>query len=413
MSTPTDNEIVSPVLYSEEERLYSMFASLRSQEPVRWVEPDDYRPFWAISKYKDILEVETEASQIFLARPRNRLFTKEEERIVRERTGQASILRSLPTLDAPDHRKYRAIFQEWFAPGNLRKLEDKIAQIVDARLDYAFGRDGTIDFVNDVALWVPLQTIMMIFGVPFEDGDRLHRLSAQLFHPHDPDTARQTEGHGTSEAAAELFQYFKKHIDIRRSEPQDDLLTIIANATVDGMAIEEKDALSNAVTVFVGGHDTTVSTIAGGMHAIISHPACFEALRAGTADISRVVEEILRYVSPVRGFMRVANQDYQLGDKTIREGEAVLLLYPAGNRDDEVFSSPNELRFDRPKTPHLAFGAGPHMCLGQMLARMELRAFFRRFFERVQSAELAAPTAWLQSNFLGGPKRMPVRLRSR
>jgi cytochrome P450 len=413
MSIPTDNDIVSPVLYSDEKKLYAMFANLRNQDPVRWVAPDDYRPFWAISKYKDIVEIETEGSQIFLARPRNRLFTKEEERIVMERTGQASILRSLPTLDAPDHRKCRAIFQEWFAPSNLKRLEEKIAQIVDERLDYAFAQDGVIDFVSDVALWVPLQTIMMIFGVPFEDGDRLHRLSAQLFHPHDPDTARQTEGHGTSEAAAELFQYFKKHIDKRRSAPTEDLLTIIANARVDGQPIEEKDGLSNAVTVFVGGHDTTVSTIAGGMHAIISHPACFEAMRAGSADIARVVEEVLRYVSPVRGFMRVANQDYQLRDKTIRAGEAVLLLYPAGNRDEEAFAAPDELRFDRPKTPHLAFGSGPHMCLGQMLARMELRAFFRRFFERVQSAELAGPTAWLQSNFLGGPKLMPVRLRAR
>lgn len=413
MNFPTDNDVVSPVLYSDESKLYEMFAALRDNDPVRWIQPDDYRPFWAVTKYADILAVETDASEIFLARPRNRLFTKEEERIVMERTGQASILRSLPTLDAPDHRKYRAIFQEWFAPANLRKLEERIAQIVDERLDFAFSQDATIDFVNDVSLWVPLQTIMMIFGVPFADGDRLHRLSAQLFHPHDPDTARQTEGHGTSEAAAELFQYFKGFIDARRLEPKEDLLTIIANATVDGKPIEEKDGLSNAVTVFVGGHDTTVSTLAGGMHALLNDPSCFRALRDGTVDINRVVDEILRFVSPVRGFMRVANQDYTLRGKEIKKGEAVLLFYPSGNRDADVFAEPDRLRFDRPKTPHLAFGAGPHMCLGQMLARMELRAFFRRFFERVDSAELAGPTLWLQSNFLGGPKKMPVRLRPR
>lgn len=406
-----DDDIVSPQLYADEKRLHAMFAELRAHDPVRWTEPADYRPFWAISKYEDIMEVETQGSDIFLAGPRNRLFTREEERLVMERTGKASILRSLPTLDAPDHRKYRAIFQSWFAPANLRRLEERIAQIVDERLDHAQQYDGTFDFVNEVGLWVPLQTIMLIFGVPFEDGDRLHRLSAQLFHPHDPDTARQTKGHGTAEAAAELFAYFKTFIDARRSEPKDDLLTVLAQATVDGKPIDERDALSNAVTVFVGGHDTTASTISGGLNALINHPDCFAALRDGKADIPAAVDEVLRYVSPVRGFMRVASEDYILRGKTIRAGEAVLLFYPSGNRDADIFPDPDTFRLGREKTPHLTFGAGPHMCLGQMLARIELRAFFRRFFERVESAELVGNTSWLQSNFLGGPKKMPISLR--
>ena len=409
METFTDDDIVSPKLYSDETRLHEMFAYLRTHDPIRWTQPEDYRPFWAITRQRDILEIET-ASDIFLAGQRNRLFTKEEERRVRERTGQGSILRSLPTLDAPDHRKYRAIFQEWFAPGNLKKLEERVGQIVDERLAHARQVGGAFDFVNEVSLWVPLQTIMMIFGVPFEDGERLHRLSAQLFNPYDPDTARKTDGHGTAEAAQELFEYFKTHIDSRRDNPKDDLLSIIAHAKVDGQPINERDALSNAVTVFVGGHDTTSATISGGLNALIEHPECFAALRAGAADVAAAVEEMLRYVSPVRGFMRVAGRDCEIGGKTIREGDAVLLFYPSGNRDESVYDEPNRFRLDRGRFTHLAFGCGPHMCLGQMLARLELRAFYSRFFQRVSSAELVEPTSWLQSNFLGGPKKMPVKL---
>lgn len=409
METFTDGDIVSPKLYSDEVRLHKMFAHLRAHEPIRWTEPAGYRPFWAISRQRDILEIET-ASDIFLAGQRNRLFTKEEEQRIRERYGARPILPSLPTLDAPDHRKYRGIFQEWFAPGNLKKLEERVGQIVDERLAHAKRLGGTVDFVDDVSLWVPLQTIMMIFGVPFEDGERLHRLSGQLFNPFDPDKARKTDGQGPVEAAQELLDYFKVHIDSRRENPQDDLLSIIAHAKIDGQPINEREALSNAVTVFVAGHDTTSSTISGALNALIEHPECFEALRAGTADVAQAVEEMLRYVSPVRNFMRVASRDYEIGGKTIRDGDAVLLMYPSGNRDESVYEEPNRFRLDRGRFTHVAFGCGPHMCLGQMLARLELRAFYTRFFQQVRSATLIEPTSWLQTNFLGGPKKMLVKL---
>jgi cytochrome P450 len=405
-----DDEIVSPEIFSDERRLHDMFAGLRRDDPVRWTKPSDYRPFWAITRYKDILELET-ASDIFLARPRNRLFLREEEERVKAKTGHGSILRSLPTLDAPDHRKYRAIFQEWFAPGNLRKLEGRIGQIVDERLEHARKFDGPFDFVSEVSLLVPLQTIMFIFGIPFSDGEMLHRLSAQLFNPFDPDTKRNTDGHGTFEAAQELFEYFATYIDKRKNNPQDDLLSVIAHATIDGKPIDRRDALSNAVTVFVGGHDTTSSTISGGLDALANNPACYAALRDGSAQIAPAVEEMLRFVSPVRGFMRVASQDYTIRDKVIRQGDAILLFYPSGNRDEDVFEDPNTFRLDRGKVPHLTFGCGPHMCLGQMLARLELKAFYSRFVQLVKEVEVAEPTSWLKSNFLGGPKKMPVWLK--
>jgi cytochrome P450 len=411
MSQISHDDVVSPKLYADERRLHQMFAQLRAEAPIRWTEPQEYRPFWAITKYEDIVDIESR-SDIFLAGPRNRLCTRQEEELVRAKVGGDSILRSLPTMDAPEHRKYRALFQQWFALPNLRKLEDRIGQMVEERLDHVQALDEPFDFVSEVSLKIPLQTILLIFGLPREDGDRLHRLSAQLFNPYDPDTARQTDGHGTAEAAGEMFEYFRHFLRERRKAPQDDLLTVIANAVIDEEPIQERDALSQAVSILVAGHDTTSSTLAGGVNALISHPECFAALQNG-ADVPLAVEEILRYVSPVRGFMRVATEDYAMRGQVIRKGDAVLLFYPSGNRDSDIFNDPDTFRLDRGKISHLTFGAGPHMCLGQMLARMELRAFFRSFSQRVAAAEFAAPTSWLESNFLGGPKRMPVRLRFR
>jgi cytochrome P450 len=311
-------------------------------------------------------------------------------------------------MDAPEHRKYRSITQPRFASGSLARLESQIMEVIDARLDHAASLNGAFDFVEHVSLGIPLRVIMLILGIDERDGNMLHRLTGQLFSPLDPDNAREAGGHATAEAVDEFFTYFKRRIADRRAMPTDDLLSVIANARVDGEPIDEHTALSYCVSIIAAGHDTTAATIAGGVHALISNPDQFLQLRKGGAEIGVAVEEMLRYVSPVRSFMRVANVDYTLRDATIHAGDAVLLLYPSGNRDEDVFESPDSFRLNRSKTPHMAFGAGPHMCLGQMLARMQLRLFLQRFIERTSSIEFAGETKWLQGNFLGGPKRMPV-----
>jgi cytochrome P450 len=387
----TDDDIVCPRIYADERRFHAMLRELRTTAPVRWTAPNGYRPFWAVTKYADIIELE-ERSDIFLAGSRNRLMPVEEEIRIRERTGGAPITRSLPTMDAPEHRKYRSVTQSRFAYGSLARIESQILGVIDERLDRAASLGAAFDFVEEVSLWIPLRVIMLILGIDERDGDMLHRLTGQLFSPLDRDTARETSGHATAEAVDEFFTYFKGRIADRRAVPRDDLLSEIANARVDGELIDEHTALSYCVSIIAAGHDTTAATIAGGTHALISHPEQLLLLRRGEAEISSAVEEMLRYVSPVRSFMRVANADYTVRETTVRAGDAVLLLYPSGNRDEDVFDSPDSFRLDRGKNPHMAFGAGPHMCLGQMLARMQLRLYLSRFLERVSEIELAGET---------------------
>ncbi|WP_028219427.1 cytochrome P450 [Paraburkholderia oxyphila] len=405
----TDDDVVCPRIYADEARFHAMLCELRTRFPVRWTSPAGYRPFWAISKYADIAEIEAR-SDVFLAGPRNRLMLESEELQIKQRTGGAPITRSLPTMDAPDHRKYRGVTQARFAYGSLVNLEPKILGVIDRRLDHAASLEGTFDFVKEVSLGIPLRVIMLILGIEECDGDMLHRLTGQLFSPLDPDAARATDGHATAEAVDEFFAYFRRKISERRATPTEDLLSVIANATIDGSLIDEHTALSYCVSIIAAGHDTTAATIAGGTRALITHPDQLSRLRRGEVEISAAVEEMLRFVSPVRSFMRVANEDYTLRQKTIRAGDAVLLLYPSGNRDEDVFEDADSFRLDRGRNTHMAFGAGPHMCLGQMLARTQLRLYLTRFVERVSALELAGETRWIEGNFLGGPKQMPVKM---
>ena len=223
------NDVVDPTLYSDELRLHQMLAELRHNDPVRWKAPSDYWPFWALTKHADIMEVERQSSQ-FIVGPRNRLVTIEEEERVRAKTGGKPLMRTLPTMDDPDHRKYRNVTRRWFQPGSLRALESKVAKLSKEYVDLIQETDGEIDFVREISVWFPLRVIMLILGVPEEDGEMMHRLTGQLFSPHDPDTARQTDGHAIAEAGAELFAYYKGLLEERKKSPRNDLASEIANA---------------------------------------------------------------------------------------------------------------------------------------------------------------------------------------
>jgi cytochrome P450 len=404
----TDDDVVSPDLYADEEKLHRMFTALRRDEPVRWTAPQQYRPFWAISKHADIQAVERDFNQ-FIVGPRNRLQSLAEEERIRAVSGGAPLMRTLPTMDDPDHKKYRLLTRNWFLPASLKRLEPQIHALVTEYLNRLEKAGGEAEFVNEISLWIPLRIIMLILGIPLEDGPMMHRLTGQLFGPFDPDTARPSDGHAIAEAGAELFAYFKDLLGRRREDPQEDLASVIANGRIDDEPIKDHEALSYCVTITAAGHETTSSSIAGGLHALIKHPAQYAALRSDPTLLNSTVDEIFRYVSPVRSFIRVAVNDYELRGNLIKAGDSVLSLYPSANRDEEVFEDSQAFKITRSKNSHVAFGFGPHMCLGHFLARTELKAFFSQFIARVERMELTSEASWLRANFLGGPKKMQVR----
>lgn len=402
------DDLVDPVLYSDEVRFHQMLTQLRQTDPVRWTEPSDYRPFWALAKHADVMEVERQSSQ-FIVGPRNRLVTIEEEERVRAKTGGKPLMRTLPTMDDPDHRKYRNVTRRWFQPGSLQALEPRLASLAKEYVDLIQEAGGEIDFVKKVSVWFPLRVIMMILGVPERDGEMMHRLTGQLFSPHDPDTARPTDGHAIAEAGAELFAYYRELLQERRKSPRDDLASEIANAKVDDASINDHEALSYCVSITAAGHETTAGAIAGGIHALSENQDQYRLLQANPDLVGKTVEEILRYVSPVRSFIRVAVNDYELRGRKIRAGQSLMMIYPSANRDEDVFKDPQALNIKRANNEHIAFGFGPHVCIGLALARLEMKHFLKEFAARIGQIELAQPATWVKNNFLGGPKSMQIR----
>jgi hypothetical protein len=199
----------------------------------------------------------------------------------------------------------------------------------------------------------------------------------------------------------------------RRRNPQNDLSTVLAQATLNGEPVPVFELFSLWFLVMVAGHDTTRNSISGGMRALIEHRDQLDVLTRNPGIINVGADEIVRWTTPVNHFSRTATEDYVLRGQRIRKGDSVALFYASANRDEEVFEDPWTFRLDRDPNPHLGFGIGEHFCLGAHLARLDLKVFFRQLGERLVDVELAGPIELLHASFVGGPKRMPLRLKLR
>lgn len=399
-----DHAIVSPRTYADPDSYHRLFAVLRREDPVHWTEPEGFRPFWTVSKHADIAEIERQNDR-FLNAPRLVVQPIAFEQAV----GGSSFFRTLVSMDNPDHRSYRSMTQAWFMPPNLRKLEASIEALAREYVDRMGKLGGTCDFVREVGVWYPLRVIMTILGVPPFDEAFMLRLTQELFGSNDPELRRDDGPIATKQTAADFFDYFRKIVADRRQKPRDDVATVIANATIGGELIAEHEALSYYVIIATAGHDTTSSTAAGGLLALLEHPDEFSKLKRDPELLSSAIDEMLRWVSPVKHFFRTATQDYELHGRKIRAGDSLMMCYWSANRDEEVFDQPQVFRIERSPNRHLAFGFGAHVCLGQHLAKMEIRALFRELLARVERIELAGEPAWVEANFVSGLKRLPVR----
>ena len=417
-----DDEIVNPELY-QNEGIHDVYAKLRREDPVHWTEPGGFRPFWSVTKHPDILEVEKN-HPIFVNRLRTYLSPIQGEDWVKSVTGDTHLFRTLVDLDDPIHMKLRGLTQSWFMPPNLKKLEGRIAQIAKDHVDRMQALGSHCDFVKEVALWYPLRVIMMILGVPPEDEAFMLKMTQEIFGPGDPDVAAQTahkadtggafggsgeEAVDLMQTAMKLFEYFGAITIDRRKHPKDDVASVIANGMIDGQPIGDREAMSYYIIVATAGHDTTSSTAAGGLLQLLKNPEQMKKLKGEMSLVPNFVEESIRWVTPVKHFMRTAMQDYTLHGKTIKQGDGLCMFYWSGNRDDEAFEEPYKFKVDRNVSKHVAFGYGVHLCLGMHLARMELKALFNELLPRLKSIELAGEAKNTRANFVGGLKTLPVR----
>jgi cytochrome P450 len=419
-----DNRLVNPLNYADESVL-DAYAELRATDPVHWTEPTGFRPFWSITRHADITAIAKQNDK-FINRLRTYLSPIEGEEWTRAMTGDSHLFRTLVDLDDPQHMKLRRLTHNWFQPGNLRKIEADIAAIARTHVDRMAALGGECDFVNEVALWYPLRVIMKLLGVPEKDEPMMLQMTQEIFGPQDPDVVARSQrittgtaglmGGKTGDAQVDLlatvqmfFTYFREVTADRRANPRDDLASVIANGMIDGEPIDELSATSYYAITATAGHDTTSSSAAGGLLQLIRNPDQLALLKADMSLVPQFIEETIRWVTPVKHFMRTATEDYQLGDKTIKAGDGLCLFYWSGNRDEAVFDQPDRFIIDRASNPQTAFGNGVHLCLGLHLARMELRALYNELLPRLDSIELAGAPKNSIANFVSGLKTLPIR----
>jgi len=409
--------VVDPKAHADPARLNAAFSWLRANEPVARADLPDFEPFYLVTKHADILEVSRDNSLFPYGDFPSTLAPRQAVQRGREaRAAGRPLLYTLVQMDEPDHMKYRALTQAWFMPQNIRRLEGRIRELAREAVARMEALGGECDFVDEVALHFPLRVILEILGVPREDEPRMLKLTQELFGATDPDLRREG-GDETPEARQlivqatmmDFFNYFTALTEDRRARPREDVASTIANATIDGQLISTFDAMSYYLIIATAGHDTTSSSTAGAMWALAERPAELAKVRANRALIPGLVDESIRWTTPVRHFMRSAAADTILRGKAIAKGEWLMLCYPSGNRDEEVFEDPYEFRVDRSPNRHLAFGYGAHLCLGQHLAKMEMRILWEELLPRLKSVELAGEPKLSEANFVNGPKALPIR----
>jgi len=411
MSTPGD-AILSPYTYADPGAMDALFTALRRDDPVHRVEHEEYRPFWAVTKFADIQEVERQPD-LFLNAPRTFLRSLAYEEGARAATGgNPALLRSLVFMDAPDHALYRKLTQAWFMPGRIKVLEEEFRTLAAEVIDQMADSGGECDFAADVAPYYPVRVIMRILGVPRSDEPLILQLTQEIFGSDDPDVqAARTMTASLADTVKVFSDYFRDLTAERRRNPADDLATLFAQAQIDGRPMADHESVSYYILVATAGHDTTSSSTAGGLLALIENPDQHARLKADPSLLPNAVDEMVRWVSPVRHFFRTATQDYVLRGQSIRAGDSLMMCYPSANRDSDAFDDPFAFKVDRPVNKHIAFGYGPHLCLGMHMARMEMRIFYEELLRRVDRVELTGDPAWLASTNVGGLKRLPIRFK--
>ncbi|WP_029050363.1 cytochrome P450 [Cupriavidus sp. amp6] len=411
--------LVDPKTYSNPELLHSVYTWARANNPFGRAVIEGFDPFWVTTKYADVSAISRDSSLFrngdysVVCRPKAAI-----DYIISV-TGSPHIVKALVQFDGDKHKKMRALAQSWFMPDSLLNLDERIRRLARCCVDKLAHYEGeVIDFSRNIALYYPLHVIMDILGIPSEDEAKMLVLTQELFGGEDPELNR-----GKAEVASgkdvlaknllavveDFRHYFDKLTSDKRTSPRNDIATLLSNAVVNGEPISDANRLGYYIIIATAGHDTTSSSSAIAMWALSQFPDLLPRLQADAALIPKFVDEAVRFASPVSHFMRTAAADTEIRGRTVRKGDWIMLCYGSANRDEDVFDKPFEFSIDRKEVHHLAFGTGPHICLGQHLAKMEMRILFEEMIPRLERVESAGELEMVASSFVGGPKHLPLR----
>jgi len=395
-----------------DENMFERLKWLRENEPLHREEANG---LWVVTRYEDVSYV-SKNPKIFCSgkgvRP------------------NAPIQISIIDMDEPRHGQLRKMINKGFTPRMVRKLEVYFRDLTHNAIDRVLER-GEFDFVKDISVPLPLELIAEMIGIPKEDRDTFHRWSDALIRG-EGNLDKPEIALAAAQAFAEYSEYLQAHFAECRREPRDDLVSILVRAFDEGLlgqsdlepgadqlgdpdnhemvALARNELLMFMVLLLVAGNETTRNAMSGGMSALIENPDERRKLIQDPSLVPSAVEEIVRYVSPVISFARTATRDTELRGQKIREGEKILMIYPAANRDPRVFAEPDRFLVDRRPNNHVGFGVGNHFCLGANLARMELRVMLHEVLTRLPELEYAAgPPKMIASPLVRNFSAMAVR----
>jgi cytochrome P450 len=392
-------DLLSPARFSTGHPL-DQYAWLREHDPVHWHEEPNGPGFWAVTRYEDVYAVDRNF-QTFSSEPTIMIADP-----LSENENSFGGYKMMLMMDPPQHTQFRKLIRNEFtapvASGRAPRIRMLARQIVNEVIEH-----GECDFARQVAGEMPSYVIAELMGLPLEDGRDLYKLT-EIIH-----TSSEAQAPGAGAAAVmKMFEYGRKVIEEKRARPKEDLATKLLQAEVDGKRLDDIEFLLFFLLLIDAGGDTTRNLLSSGLIALLANPAQFAWLKSDIANrIAPAREELLRYTTPVIYMRRTARHDTELRGKTIHERDKVVMYFGAANRDAAKFAAPDMLDLSRAPNGHIAFGTGPHGCLGQHIARIEIDALLDEVLTRMNDLEIAGAPQWLASNFISGPKHLPVTFR--
>ena len=410
LDNQTHADITDPDVYVQGVP-HATFKRLRDEDPVSWWDEKEGRGFWAVTRYDDILTVSKNP----------KLFSSAKGiRIEDMKPDELEARKTMMELDPPEHTTYRRLVQPPFSNREVASYEQGLRLMARAVIDEAKGQDQ-FDFVELLARQLPMRMLGKLLGVPDKDGPWLVKRGDALIGNADPEMTDHPVDKVDTDAyrlmpfrspvSMELFEYAAEQARLRREHPSDDVISMLLRPTREGEPLSEEEFKNFFTLLVAAGNDTTRYTLASGLEALLANPEQLEKLHQHPELMDSAVEEILRWGSVTMHFRRTALQDTELNGKTIKAGDKILIWYISGDYDEREFNNPFAFDIARDPNEHLAFGLkSPHKCLGEHLARLEIKVLFEEFLPRLSDIRLNGSVDRLRSNFISGIKRLPVKV---
>lgn len=412
-----DIDLTNPVFFADGDP-HAIWRRLRREDPVHWTEGRLSRKFWSVTGHAEAKFMLMNDNRIFSVQrsganlPMGPEFENPDDSLFTQLSQSAQ---QLATMDGQPHNALRRYFSTRFTSSSINGLESLVRSISDEILSDILPR-GRCDFTTQYAGRLPTAVIAAILGVPRELWDDLYLWNNMFAAPEDPEFAVGTAIETSTAGVANIMRTCVELAEQRRSAPQDDLLTALVQAEIDGVPLTETQIGFNGLMFFAAGHETTRSSMSVGLLELLNDPEQLAWLRANRHDpavLRAAAEEFVRYSSPLTHTLRTVTEDVEVGGKRMKEGDWAVIWFHGANRDERAFEDPERFDVRRNPNPHLGFAVGKHFCLGAHLARLDMAVMLEAVLEHLDAIELDAPVEWSSSNLFWGIKHMPIRFRAR